>query len=764
MLWVALALGAAVVVAVVVAAVVHERQKRALARRQETVEQKYQETSGAFGGAGAVANDADTQAIDFVLTRIETAMRQQDAGTLFTHLDLDLMFEDLERRGLIPKAGRSERSRFRGGFKAGFMRGLQNASANFDWQRHQIKRVRVRGGNGGKGSGAEAVVYLRMHHSKTASAKMRWWLRKTDTGWKAYDYEDLDTGLRTSTTIGLLVSNPAQAASVGSFGEGIAGGAKALLEGDGKAAEAALAAIPSSGLPPPLDAVRCLLMGNAVRLQGRYDEAFAFFAQAEALNPDVPAVHQARAAAYNALGRHEEALASLEKYERVLGPDETLYEHRGAALLGLKRPAEAAEAYRKGLDDTPDSWANLAGLAAALPAGDKVELAQRFAKVTRHQDVFRAVAGDVISKDDADALAALVPAYRRTPAGAVDPYADYYEGGEMLLRGQYEEAARIIADVRPKMPARDQPLMDSELRRALLELGRYTDAYRAASSPQDAFDVIANHARHKQNLAALRELIALHAKDYQGKDASIHFYEGCAFDLENRFDKAAEAFLKGMRLAPEEYRHNYRREGVYSAFAAGQVVEAYERFGEWDRKGTLAQLAVECSRARRPDLLEALLERHRREAPSDPGLPRWEAELHFIKGEYSQAVELLTRHRDGLLKEYSAGGYWDRLVRSLVRTRRFQEAVLEAETQAGREEGVTSLVALAYAAAGNAGRATAALDRHVARDGKGAAVEALYNDVDLGPLLRSDLLRAWRERNPPPPSTQPGGGEGGDGG
>jgi tetratricopeptide (TPR) repeat protein len=512
--------------------------------------------------------------------------------------------------------------------------------------------------------------------------------------------------------------------------------------------------MPSSGLPALFDAVRCLLWGHACRLQERYDEALASFDQAEALNPDIPAVHQARAATYNGLGRHEEALASLDKYERIMGSDDTLYEHRANALLGLKRFREAAEASRKGLDDAPDSWANLAALATALPPGDKSELADRFAAVTSHQAVFRAVAGNVVQKQDADALAALVPAYRKTPSGKVDPYADYYEGQEMLLRGRYEEAARILAEVRPRMPEGDQPLMDTELRRALLELGRYADAYRAASSPTDGFDIIANHIRQKKDLEKLREVIALHAKAYAGRDAAIHFYEGHAFDMEGKFDKAAEAFLKGMELAPEEHRHNYRREGVASAFAAGRMMDAYERFGKLDRNGTFVQLAVECSRARRADWLEALLERHRREAPPDPGLARWDAEVYFQRGEYSAAIELLTRHRDALLKGSTAAGYWDLLIRSLVRTKQFQEAIGEAEAQAGREEGVMSLVALAYAAAGNAGRAMSALDRHLARDTDGSLAQALYRDEDLGPLLRSDLLRAWREKHPPP-STQP---------
>jgi hypothetical protein len=93
-------------------------------------------------------------------------------------------------------------------------------------------------------------------------------------------------------------------------------------------------------------------------------------------------------------------------------------------------------------------------------------------------------------------------------------------------------------------------------------------------------------------------------------------------------------------------------------------------------------------------------------------------------------------------------------VRSLVRTRRFPEAVREAEAQAEREEGVQTLVALAHAAAGNATAAAAALDQHLEEDEDEGGVEALYKDEDLGPLLRSELLRAWRQKHPPP-ATQP---------
>ena len=290
-------------------------------------------------------------------------------------------------------------------------------------------------------------------------------------------------------------------------------------------------------------------------------------------------------------------------------------------------------------------------------------------------------------------------------------------------------------------------------------MNRPAEAYLAAASPREGFEAVAEHLVGKGDAAALRELIARHRQGH-GTDPKVHYFEGEAEELSAGYDQAMEAFSRGLDLAPAEDRESYRSRAVAAAFYADKAMHAYHRFGQGsDREPTFRQLATLSADNDELELLSSLLDRYRVDAPGDTALARWDAELCFRRGEYAAALDLLARHKEALLKDESnTAAYWDRRVRCLVRLKRFSEAVPEAEAQAGRGEGAMTLVALAHAAAGNAGRAMAALDRHVAGDEDGSAAQALYEDEDLGPLLRSGLLRAWRERHPPPssrPATRP---------
>src|SRR5688572_26775215 len=450
----------------------------------EPLVQKYREVAAAFRGEAVPPSDYDSQAIVGVMGRIGAEAVLPGGGSVLSHFDADATFDELERRGFVSGISRPERREMRRGFKEGYARGIPNGVVDLPWRRLQVRQVRMLRNGGSRGDGAEALAFVQTRFQNDLSCKMRWWFRKTPGGWKAYDYEDLDTGIRISTSMGMILSNAAQSPAVRGYNESAGAAFTALGNEDGKAAEAAAARIPASGLPPAMDATRWVLHGDACVLQDRHEESLGHYAKAESIHPDVPMVHLGRAAALNGLGRHGEALDSLDRYERVLGGDPVLSKRRGDALLAMGRRSEAASAYRGGLDDAPEYWQNLAALAAALPPGNKQELGQRLARVSRHRLVFRNVAAEVTGRKDADALAALVPAYRQAGAGGLDPYTDYYQGAEMMLRKRYAEAAEVFSAVRGRMPEEDQPLMDRELRTALMEVGRYADAYRAASSPK----------------------------------------------------------------------------------------------------------------------------------------------------------------------------------------------------------------------------------------------------------------------------------------
>src|SRR5262249_29219799 len=123
-------------------------------------------------------------------------------------------------------------------------------------------------------------------------------------------------------------------------------------------------------------------------------------------------------------------------------------------------------------------------------------------------------------------------------------------------------------------------------------------------------------------------------------------------------------------------REEFRSRRVHTLFEEGKGLAAYENIGP--RKATFDQLALLAFYAENGKLLEALVDAHRKADPHDKDLPGWEAEVHWLKKEYAKVALVLTEHRQEVLaKSQPQWRFKDRLVRSLVRLKRLDEALKE---------------------------------------------------------------------------------------
>jgi hypothetical protein len=183
----------------------------------------------------------------------------------------------------------------------------------------------------------------------------------------------------------------------------------------------------------------------------------------------------------------------------------------------------------------------------------------------------------------------------------------------------------------------------------------------------------------------------------------------------------------------------------------GKTAEAYAANGSGPR--AFADLAGLCVTERDARQLVALIAAHRKADPDDPDLATWDVEAKMLAEDYAGALALLTAQRETLSRTPRFSAKFDRhLVHSLVKLKRHDEAVREAEKliKQNRLHGRLLLI-LTYASAGQVKEAMRVaaeppLDRYLLSD--------CYHDVDLGPLLRGDALRAFRERFPEPPADE----------
>jgi tetratricopeptide (TPR) repeat protein len=327
-------------------------------------------------------------------------------------------------------------------------------------------------------------------------------------------------------------------------------------------------------------------------------------------------------------------------------------------------------------------------------------------------------------------------------AGPNFPEGPYQLARIRLVQGRAEEAARLYKEALGRAGVEQQEGLTSRFLLEAARAGKALEGYRAVPDARKAFRTLAGELLRLHRLDELRHLVEVH-RDREPEDPWRHFCEGELLLEKGRPDQAEKEFAaagKGPLDQPAQDQVRGRR--LFARVRASQAVAAYAEVGPGSLPFT--QLAWDCDSAKDGKQLEALVAAHRRHDPDDRTLPAWDAEARWLKGDYAETVDLLRKQerraflRDGKLR--------DRLVRSLVRLRRFDEARQEAVAAPGRGGGRV-LLALVHASAGDVARTTEVVQ---ACAGQPYLLRSLYRDPDLGPLLRGERFRSLRERFPEP--------------
>jgi len=102
--------------------------------------------------------------------------------------------------------------------------------------------------------------------------------------------------------------------------------------------------------------------GNAAFAAGRWDEAIGAFTEAIAVDPSSHVLYSNRSAAHASKGAFLAALEDADRCVALKGDWAKGWGRRGAALVGLRRHAEAVEAYEGGLKVEPGNAVCASGL------------------------------------------------------------------------------------------------------------------------------------------------------------------------------------------------------------------------------------------------------------------------------------------------------------------------------------------------------------------------------------------------------------------
>jgi uncharacterized protein HemY len=336
----------------------------------------------------------------------------------------------------------------------------------------------------------------------------------------------------------------------------------------------------------------------------------------------------------------------------------------------------------------------------------------------------------------ADELERLIAAHR---AGGPESAALLFcQARARILRKDFDAALSLARQAWGATPEHYLRLSRiQELLPLFAAAGRGLDAYRVAPDPEVAFEALADHAVKEKNADLLGQLVVEHGA-IRREHLAVHYNTGRLRVLRDLPDAADEAFTAAVAKAPPGRDWVYRNALYTLRIQRGKALDTYRESG--GKAEVFGELAAACLREKNAEQLAALL-------AAKPPVPteQWELNLRWLRNDYAGVLQYLDAKRDFFAKRSNRFTADDHRVRSLVKLGRADDAVKAAKERVRADHGDV-LPVLAQAARGDAPAAINAVGERPSR----YLLSSCYRDPDLGPLLRSEKFKPFRDRYPEP--------------
>jgi tetratricopeptide (TPR) repeat protein len=496
---------------------------------------------------------------------------------------------------------------------------------------YQIRQVK-------KLNADELVVILRQEHENGMIQKTRWWLSRKNGTWRFYDTENLEIGLRFSSSCAFTGQGKATDVSKASSTIIEAQVAVAVHQ-DADTAENKLRQVEKTKLPALVDAFRWLTLARVHHLHGRSQESLQAAEQAGRLEPDWPSVDFRKARALNQMKQYDKALTLMQAYRNVIGDDALVCHDIGVSLSNLNRFPEARDYYRKALDLRSGDAAMFQNYLWSLNGDeeDSDDVGTRFAKLDNLHDNFDKFAADCERRHVPQLLERLAVAMRK-----IDPeYApvDYSLACCKARQGQAEEAAALFkaAMVKGKDKNKREEYVTGFVT-AMAAAGKSKEAYAVAPDATVAFRILAAEAMKGYQLDELQQLVALHGKEH-ADDPLLALYQAEIYVREERFALAEKTFAAALaKPLDDETLKPFRGSRVLARFRTGEPMAAYRDIGP--RQETFLQLAGLLFEDEDDVELQSLLDTHAKNDAGDIDVPCYRYRLKIRQNHMAEGVAL----------------------------------------------------------------------------------------------------------------------------
>lgn len=438
----------------------------------------------------------------------------------------------------------------------------------------------------------------------------------------------------------------------------------------------------------------------------------------------------------------QDLLAIAAEYEKEQPGDIRTYLYKGGAYYSKKEYVKADQELAKGMalaetEQVRERFRQFRVM-AMYQAG---EWASAYKSIPSSVVTFRQLASLLLQDGKGEDLQRLVSMHRVNVPG--DHSLDQWEAEAAVLQKDYDTASKLLLTSIDMASENDQKsrLIDRFLD-IQIRAGKPLDGYLKSPQPGYSFAFLADRLLAAEDPDGLLKVLQEHRRRSEKAGAAtdamarIDYYEGRAFSLKKDYQSAEASFARGMSSAGGTDVANQCRQGRIIALAQlGQAKLAYEQIEP--KVQTFDELARFLAREKKAADLKAIVDAHAKEYPQDPTLGLWTAEVHWINLDYLKVVQVLLERRPSILSdEANRPRFEDRIIRSLVRLSRIEEAQREARISTSRDEDPW-FEAVVAVTSGNVDDARNLLKRCIQR---GYSNKDFYADEDMGAQLKSKRM------------------------
>jgi tetratricopeptide (TPR) repeat protein len=303
---------------------------------------------------------------------------------------------------------------------------MNNSLEQMAFDRHRIMRVEAP-------SETTRVIFVRHYDTElNLSFPMRWWLVKTDAGWRVFDLQDFSTGLRSVELMGILLRAGVGAKAepwVNDFIPALTLMRSLDLDDPEQYAklEDPMEELRKHQMPNTIRSFASTMMVGIFQVSERNSEARAELEAALAGGYNSPLWHYQMAGCLVGEERFDDAIKELEEHADAFGWDSDSLEMLADCHFNAGRLEESRAAALRGLEDCPGTAACLASLAAASTPDQLRDpaTAAHFAMSTDPESSFEIALDYLITLESTEKALALFEVFR-----AAHPESDlilYYE-------------------------------------------------------------------------------------------------------------------------------------------------------------------------------------------------------------------------------------------------------------------------------------------------------------------------------------------------